>query len=234
MSSSERRQAQRAWDALVKQKGGRERLHSISNILSEFSNTTRLDVFPNSYWDFGFYPVTETPGLRIWDGNRSVATYVGPRGVTSTDNKPLEDWIALDRIPFILESKWNRPEPQRVTTLQQGRKQVEVVETFFEGKRMDFIYEPEDMLVLEVRFYDDCLHWWMAYSFSDYVDIDGIKMPQKWGLKQGRNLEKQAFHIIPINFSFNVDYNPKIFQPPFKATTPDAWKRYEGPNPQGK
>ena len=217
--------ARKAWDALIKTKGGREKLYSINNVLTETLNSTHLDIFPNSYWDFGYYPVVNTPGVRLWDGTKSLASYADPTGVTSTYNEPRKNWIAFNRVPFVLETKYNKPEPIRVTQMKQGTKRFEVIETLFDGERLDFIYEDEEMLVLEVKFYDEKLGWWKGYSFSDYTEVNGIKMPQTLGLKSGANLEKVAYRNVPVKFFFNVDYDPELFTRPLKATTADAWKR---------
>jgi hypothetical protein len=110
--------------------------------------------------------------------------------------------------------------------MTQGKKKLDVIETIFENKRLDFIYEPEEMLVMEVKFYDGKLGWWRSYSFSDYTEINGIKMPRTWGIKQGFHMEREKFNNNkPIKFTFNVDYDPELLTRPLKATTADAWKR---------
>jgi hypothetical protein len=221
----EKREAEKAWEALIRTKGGREKLHSVTNMLTELSNLTRLDIFPNSYWDFGYYPVVNTPGVRLWDGTKSQAVYAGPDGVTSTGNEPIKHWIAFHRIPFILETKYDKPEPIRITRIKQGGKTFEVLETLFDGERLDFIYEDEEMLVSEVKFYDKKLGWWKGYSFSNYTEINGIIMPQTWGVKNGLDMEKAKYHNMRVTFSFNVAYDPELFTRPLKATTADAWKQ---------
>ncbi len=128
-------------------------------------------------------------------------------------------------MPLLLETKWNKPEIVRVSQLKDGKAKLEVVETIVGKRRMEFIFEPEDMSILKVREYDERGILWRVYSFSDYVEIDGIKMPRSWGSASGYkpgNLDKFDNEIC--NFSFNVDYAPDLFTRPLKATTPNAWK----------
>lgn len=222
--TAEKLEVEKAWEALIKTKGGREKLHSVTNMLTKFSDVTRLDIFPDKYWDFSYTLVTYAPTVCLWDGGRLAKQCADANGITSADDKPFKNWTTYNRLPFILETRWDKPELRRVTQIRKGNKRLDVIEAIVEGERVDFIYEPEEMLVLEVRFYHGSLGWWMGYSLSNYTEINGIKMPQMWGLKEGKNLENKSFHTMPIQFSFNVDYDPELFTRPLKATTPDAWK----------
>ncbi len=246
---AEKKEAEKAWDALVRAKGGRDKLYSITNILTEIGTFRRLDIFPNSFWTYSDWPFGTSYSVHLWDGAKSIATEAGRDGLrfrTYWDKeKSLEvetevrtgevvyrpkmsnqNYISDDRIPFILETKWDKPDPQRVSQIKQGKKKLDVIETRFNGFRMDFIYEIEEMLVLEVKFYDEKMGWWKGYSFSNYTEINGIKMPQSWGIKSmAYNLEKEKYRYVNIKFSFNVDYAPDLFTRPLIATGPDGWKR---------
>ncbi len=76
---------------------------------------------------------------------------------------------------------------------------------------MDFIYEIEEMLVLEVKFYDEKMGWWKGYSFSNYTEINGIKMPQSWGIKSmAYNLEKKNIAMLILSFPSMLTTRPTV------------------------
>lgn len=89
---------------------------------------------------------------------------------------------------------------------------------------MDFVFEPEEMLVSEVRFHLEDGRVCQKYKLSDYTEINGIKMPQTFRIGGFENKFEDLKDPMPIKFTFNVDYDPKIFDPPFWATTSDAYK----------
>ena len=224
ISTDERRKAEKAWEALIKTKGGREKLHSVRNMLTEFNGFAQLNVFPNRVWEFAG-PFFGGVSASIYDGTKSTEIYANETGVTSTRSIDLSDWLVIDRVQFLLETKWDKPELLRVTQIKKDKKVFDVIQAVVGKLRMDFVYEPEEMLVLEVNFYDKNNVLWKKYEFSDYTEINGIKMPQTFGNKQSyRNLEKLKYAYTKIKFSFNVEYDPQLFERPLKATTPDAWK----------
>jgi len=221
---TEKRDVQKAWDALIRMKGGREKLYSLTNVLKEFDHAASLYIFPSNKWSFAYFPVTDDPGVEIFDGEKSVEYYVGKRGLTNSRRMTDRTWIAYAFLPFVLETKWDKPELLRVYQRKQGKNKLDVIEAIVEGKRLDFVYEPEEMLVTEVRYYDSKGEWSSTYAMSNYTEINGIKMPQLWApIYDDPNRKKIDY--IPIKFAFNVDFDPKIFEPPFNATTADAWKR---------
>ncbi len=80
--------------------------------------------------------------------------------------------MAYELLPFILETNWDKPELLRVRQMKQGRKKLDVIETIVEGKQLDFIYEPEEMLVREVK--EDWGHkrgLGSDMQFSGYADV---------------------------------------------------------------
>jgi len=219
----EKREAEKAWEALIRTKGGREKLYSITNMLTEYANMTTLYGFPNSEWYFAYNIDGKTPSLVIADGSKSIQYYCSPKGLASIAYENLTGAFDTEQLTFLLETKWYKPEVLRVIREKEGRKEIDVIETIIGKQRVDFVYESEELLVSEVRFYYKG-NIWRKYRFSDYTDIDGIKMPTK--IAYGFDVEKYAHlnHSIPIMFMLNVDYDPEIFTKPQRATTPDAWK----------
>lgn len=223
---TEKREAEKAWEALIRAKGGRKKLHSIKSMVTQSADITRLDVFPCSSWEFGRW-LDLSMRLEVYNGTSKVKTVGGEKGPTSI--KQLESTLdcKLNQIPFLLETSWFQPDILRVTREKVDKKKFDVIETLTDGRRIDFVYEPEEMLVSEVRFHSrfgDGLY--QKYRFYSYTTIDGIKMPRAFRigteLSKFEGLEKND---IPIKFTFNVDFDPKIFEPPFAATSADAWKR---------
>lgn len=228
-SANEKREAERAWEALIKTKGGREKLHSVTNMLTKLDDDiTRLDIFPNKLWNFTYH-LDGKPVVNIWDGTKSVGLYADKNGLVGTNPDDSKLTILFDRVPYLLETKWDKPEPQRVTRVKENKKNFDVIETIFYSMRIDFVFEPEEMLVREVKFYDQG-KLSQQYNLSNYTDIDGIKMPQSYAY--GWSLDKfdALKHSVPIKFTFNVEYDPQLFERPLKATTPDAWKPQKAMN----
>ncbi len=199
-------------------------MHSLTNVLIENPDyaEVRLYVFPDMRWHLG----------RLLDGIRSLDVYNGgvktwylTDGFSSAGHEDRTRFMMEEQLPFMLETKFYKPELLRVMRMDVEKKKMDVIETMVGDIQMDFVYEPEEMLVREVWFHGHDGRVLEKYRFWEYVEIDGLKMPRAWSFDQAFN--KYAFLKLkhPISFQFNVDYDPKIFEPPFDATTPDAWRR---------
>ena len=220
---NEKRDAERAWEALVRTKGGREKLHSLTNMLREFAGSVRLDIFPNRQWEFNRNIVDLSPMVSIADGVKSVQVYTRTFGENGVSHDDLTDWFPLETLPFLLETKWNKPELLRVREIKEGKQKLDLIETIIGNERVNFIFEPEELLVSKVEFYyKGKLN--TTYTFWNYTTIDGIKMPQSWGLGTVLDNFNDKKKLSQIRFAFNVKYDPQLFERPLIATTPDAWK----------
>ncbi|CAN5336505.1 hypothetical protein BH10ACI3_BH10ACI3_19450 [soil metagenome] len=224
-SSSERHDAEKAWEALIRAKGGRENLYKVNSMLTQFSDVTLLNVFPSSRWRFTHW-LDMRLFLEIYDERTTTRVWVGKGGVERVDKKDFNEESVFDQIPFLLETNWYKPTPIRVKREKMGKKSVDVIEVLMAKTHLQFVYDPEEMLVTEVRFLFDDGTPYQKYRLSNYVDVNGIKMPTAFNIgTTSSNFEGLRSKNMPISFAFNVDYNPKIFEPPFIATTTDAWKR---------
>ena len=225
-SLAEQQAAEKAWAELVKVKGGSERLHSLTNMLTKFGmpyGVTRLHVFPDRLWHFTYY-LDLSPELDVYDGKTQ--TWHLMNGIDEAVHEDRTSFLMEEQLPFLLETKFYKPQLIRVRRTKLGSKSVDVIETIVGRHPMDFVYEPEEMLVSEIWFHHDDGTVWQKYQLSHYSDIAGIKMPQSIAI--WTDLDKfsdKKPRPMPITFEFNVDYDPKIFEPPFRATSPDAWKR---------
>ncbi|MEO6656280.1 MAG: hypothetical protein ABIO36_09385, partial [Pyrinomonadaceae bacterium] len=175
-TAAEKREAEKAWEALIRAKGGREKLYSVTNMVTQFGDVTRFQLFPCSRWEFGRW-LDMRLFLEVYDDEKKLRVVAGANGPERVYSKDLVEDCWYDQIPFLLETKWRKPTPLRVTREKAGKNQMDVIETMNGKWQVDFVYEPEDMLVTEVRFLFEDGTPYQKYRFSDYVDINGIKMP---------------------------------------------------------
>jgi hypothetical protein len=242
-TAEEKREAEKAWEALVKAKGGRERLHSINNMLTkskwylseQYGPFTRLDVFPNVIWQFNHNrpekPLKWRNSLFLLDVPQGIAYFANGEGIYHSwrPEKP-KQILAWYRLLFLLETKWDKPELLRLTRVFRRGRGYDAIQTTYEGARLDFLYDPEAMLVSEVDTVQPDGKF-ATTILSDYTVIDGIQMPRTWGMRS----EDFNFNRTPagalesklygIEFEFNVDFNPSIFKGQYiRAGSPDDWK----------
>jgi hypothetical protein len=227
-TTNERRQAELAWDALVRTKGGRERLRSISNFLLSYRDEaapfSELQVLPDKVWNA--VDVKNMPDAYMSDASQPIQYWATTSGVVAVEKTLPDSWYAVKRVVYLLETQVDKPIPVRVYRQKIDGTNLEVIETEFNGRRVDFAYEPEEMLVVQVIVYFptnfSAQGIISTYRFSNYVTVGGIKMPQRESLSNGDEKRKSS---RPIEFAFNVDYDAELFTRPLKATSIDAWKR---------
>lgn len=232
---TERQEARRFWDAVITAKGGRERLHRVENALvRDFLpekddkvygkiGEIHLFAFPNRYWKWSYAGPYPLPSMDVYTGDHfygitSSGTEVDPGGDP-------QGWMEEESIVWLLETRWFRPEPVRVTRQRVGKQQVDVIETNLDGKRFDFTVDIESLMILKVSRYGKVSQQrtrpWREDVFKDYVAVDGIQMPAKDALLDDGKLGPW----YTSQFSFNVKYNPHLFDvPPHLTLSPDAWK----------
>lgn len=192
-TEKEKIEAEQLWERMIEVKGGREKLHSINNLMwtmGEKPDDTviYLEVYPNKHWDWirlkSFYNTMWVSMSNMENCEWFVAGY------TVFDSKKVsEEECQLNRLKnlqeasiFLLETKWLQPKPIRVTRQKIKKEEFDVVETLVpannEGlfERMDFYIDPNSLLVQRV------LDYYKGKPsgfnlFQDYVSVDGIKMP---------------------------------------------------------
>lgn len=217
--NSNRAEAERMWELMIQAKGGRERLHSVSNLQrSERAkflwwfeiitiNYEGLFVFPDKSWEWDDQRGTIF-GFRIHlhnfekDFHRSyVNVGEGPSIVPIL--KPSRRHFTTLQLELLAETKWVRPVPYRVRTEELNGKKVDIIETNVKElpeDKVEFALDLKTHLPVRVSYF-----WTTTRQLSggvdlkDYVDIDGIKMPSKVGRNRA-------------SYQFNVEYNPQIFE----------------------
>lgn len=233
-TADEKREADKAWEFLIKAKGGREKLHSITNMLysrSDYGNWTRLYVFPNSIWEYGvgLAPMSDDRSLTIFDGATSTLYFLDVFGITAQYKR--NSWNENGEAWLLLETKWFKPEILRVVHEKDGKRQLSVIQTIIGEGRADFVFEPSQLLVSEIRWLNDNGSVFQKDRFFEYTDVDGIKMPQKisTGFFDISNF-KGLKYSVETKFIFNVKYLPDLFSNPQPAYSSDAWRRRSIPS----
>jgi hypothetical protein len=250
-----RERAVALWEEAVRAKGGRERLHSVQNLLisstidvraqrgSCVREAERLYAMPGKAWIYTFTPEFDVSvDATVINNERNFCMVTlspeasgVPRLSPCIPTTPIQ-YLILDPVIYLMETNWLRPVPAGLRTEGKGKKQLEVIETKIGKLRVDFYLDRKTRL--PIRLVTD---WYggigqatgrvglMTIELEDYVAIDGILMPRR----VTRELEGEA----PVgevfrrdteraSYRFNVTYDPKIFEvPASKNVKPGDWKR---------
>ena len=239
-----RREAEHMWEQMVKAKGGRERLHAVTNVLLISGDKPKdmgieLYVYPDKSWRWTQAPPAPNfASVHMVNLDRNV--YLTANNVEPRAKMPVEmtDWrrraikweMLQGACAHLLETKWMQPQPLRVTRQRVGGKLMDVIETLLRDaasgheERMDFVVEPELLLVYRVvQYYEG--EPVSFYCFDDYAAVDGIQMPRRTGKTNYRFWNEQCRYPYALKAQFNVDYDKSIFErPPSVAAGPQAWK----------
>jgi len=138
--------------------------------------------------------------------------------VTVTDEERKRS-LRNAQLSFLLETKWLKPTIVKAKTGRVGLRPVYIVQTMVEGERVDFAFDKKTHLLVSVSYYDviNDKTYITVQSFSDYTEINDIKMPQTIVGDDGTKHK--------ATFRFNVEYNEDIFiKPPPIEAGPEAWK----------
>lgn len=235
----DRIEAERLWEELIKAKGGREKLYSVSNMLrSKSDGQIELFVYPDRHWEWDRgHIVYNYLWLTMANMEKGIFAVVSQNGLNKIE-KDLDErgranyreGFLMDGCIFFLESRWLRPTPVKVAREAINKKQFDVVKTRFpdllvyKDWGLDFFIEPESREVRFVRQFSVPNHEGMIWKFDNYTSINGIQMPQNVNAflspKEIRNTKCCNF-----TYDFNVQYNSSIFEKiPTEAEGRDAWR----------
>jgi hypothetical protein len=179
-AEANRKRAEMLWEEAIRAKGGRERLHSISNFLISSTidhhtvsepfdplpparrvetQTERLYVMPGKAWIYELTPDYETSlEARVLNMERNFCMLtlapVGPMGsVPGLTNCVPTTWterLIQDPVVYLMETKWVRPVPVRTRTEGKGSKQQDVVEIEVGQVRVDFYLDRKTRLPVKL------------------------------------------------------------------------------------
>jgi hypothetical protein len=234
----DRTEAERLWEQAIAAKGGRERLHSVRNMVisarAEYRTSTfkknqirqeGLYVLPNKVWSWNDLR-PDVFGLRVTMYNHDTKMkYIISEGephhlpepITEKDKKNRELLTSL--LPELLETEWSKPVLVSSSIGRIGLRTVNIVQTTVGDKRVDFALDQKTHLPVRVSYYDviNGKTYITALELSDYVEISGIKVPQKVKYDDGTEYKQ--------TYQFNVRYNEDIFiHPTTIEAGPEAWK----------
>lgn len=230
-------EANRIWERAIAAKGGRERLHSINNVVissdSEYRTSAlrknkirqeELYVLPHKSWSWSDLR-PDVFGLRVtmynFDTNMKYVISEGeplhqpePIPVAERDRAEMRGLLA-----DLLETKWLKPVLVGVSKGRIRFRPVDILETKVNARRVDFALDQKTHLPVRVSYHNviNGKTYITTVDLSDYVQVNGIMVPEK--VKYGDGTEyKQTYR-------FNVEYNREIFiKPPPLAAGPEAWK----------
>jgi hypothetical protein len=230
-------EAAAVWEQAIAAKGGRERLHSVRNIVITGRAVYRsrmlkknqiqqegLYLLPHNSWVWNDLR-PDVFGLRVTMYNYDTKMkYVISEGephrrlepITEADKTGSETDGLLSYLP---ETKWLTPVLIGSSTGRVRQRPVDIVETRVNGERVDFALDRKTHLPVRVSYYDVIKGktYTTEVELSDYVEISGIKVPQKVKYEDGTEYEQ--------TYQFNVDYNEDIFvRPTTIQAGPQAWK----------
>lgn len=247
-SVENQKEAERIWEKAIQAKGGRENINKIDNFLeSSFStnifirdrtyNTFRINLYVIPYKNWEYYDAGKSVFGRImtmenyenltrWvdspeDGNRlakpmtkfqSWKGYQNPQIALLLEAKGLKPKLISARVEKI---KLLRPQKNK----QTEEKEVYLVETIIDERKVEFAFDKETYLPIQFNFYypDEPERNPYMFQHFDFIENTGLKVPKYIYFKDG--------HFDTLEYEFNVDYDPEIFERSPLQMSPDAWKK---------
>lgn len=223
-------EAQRLWELAIAAKGGRERLHSVRNMLISTDGakyrSVELHVFTNKFWRWTDEPEPFGQSAKMYNLERGFAYTSDSDGPEAAAIKLHESNLGGGRITlvdaqlfYLMETQWVKPTIIGVSKGEVGGRRTNVVRTRFEDRTIDFYLDRETHLPLKVALVDETNgKVYLSKTFSDYTTIDGIKLPLKVDTRGKGNLSN--------SYQLNVEYDEQLFErPPSALAGPDPWRR---------
>lgn len=244
-------EAEKVWEMAIKAKGGRERLSKIENIQISSTKDSRNISVKESQATLGKRYVARHESLnvlpdKVWvyaDESKSVfgitqsmlnfdnkLTYFGGEKTdveTLDTNSPgMKNYKGYQnpQILYLMESRWLKPEIIGMRSGNADGADVQIVETRFDGRRVDFALDPKTLLPAQIKFYDTGFDGGLRLRTArmwNYIEVDGIKVPQR--MSYSDTISRGGTEEMTIRF--NVEYDPNIFLKPPAKLTPDAWTK---------
>ena len=244
-TEKERVEAEKLWEQIIEAKGGRKKLHSISNILITKGDKPDnlgvfFEVFPNKSWRWTKGPpIPNNVWVSMTNLDYGVSLVASNEGLISNDKvtKERHNLIVRENLRnaciYLLETKWCQPKPLRVTRLTINNKKFDVIETRIENKetdyldRIDFAIEPESLVIIRVFDYGgkiDRKEPLGVTCFDNYGTFDGVQMPQASYERIFDKLTDKCY-FQPLSVKTDVEYDKNLFErPPSVEAGSDAWK----------
>ena len=233
-TSADTRLAEELWEKAVAAKGGREQLHKVGSLLISYRATWRnflgvvahrgdvetLYVFPDKMWSWDDdLPPPFSLNVRWVDlgRNRACTLYKDTPAPqchkAERPDGPGDGELVRAQYLYLLETRWVKPTPVGVSEGRIGLKKVDVLQTRFREKRIDYFLDRKTHLPLRVAVTDDPRQRTpVTFDLSEYTNVGGVMMP---GKVKG----------VRVNFQLNPSYDESVFtRPPALEAGPHAWR----------
>lgn len=235
-----RAEAEKVWEIAIKAKGGRDKLDGIKSIQGYSETESRflwkrfvhkeafLCVLPKKVWSYqgkqGVFGV-----ITSMLDYENMTTYFGEAGGNISlrqieGNEKHGKGYQNSTILYLMESKWLKPDIIGLRPDKADGVDVRLVETYVDGRRVDFALDKKTYLPIQIRFHNVSSNgkiYIHTARLSKYVEVDGIMVPQK--VSYSDTITRGGTEKMTIKF--NVEYDPSIFLKPPSKLTPDAWKK---------
>jgi hypothetical protein len=229
------------WEQAIAAKGGREKLHVKNIVISSRAEYTthqgkrnpwsqeEVFVFPDKQWHWNDMR-PDVFGLRIEMRDYGAKTaYVSTPDLPemeirhlATDYRWEETPLLKIQLLYFLETRWVTPVPIAVHQSKVNGQTVDIVQTQVFGQRVDFALHTLTHLPVRISYYNRSITGRGPFTISnvdvsEYVEVDGIKVPQKAAPENGSAFSDKI--------QINVDYNEQIFLKPTTIEAgPEAWR----------
>lgn len=233
-------EAEKVWEIAIKAKGGRDKLDGIKSIQGYSETESRflwkrfvhkeafLCVLPKKVWSYqgkqGVFGV-----ITSMLDYENMTTYFGEAGSNISlrqiegNEKHLKAY-QNSTILYLMESNWLKPEIIGIASEKADGVNVHLIETRIDGRRVDFALDKKTYLPTQILFHNvssEGKTYIHIARLAKYVEVDGIKVPQKMSYSDTITRGRTGTETI----QFNVEYDPDIFLKAPAKLTPDAWKK---------
>jgi hypothetical protein len=230
-----RADARATWEAAIRAKGGRERLHAVRNFVTmsreEFPRSPRPDVITHAYYEYLYI----LPN-RLWQyedyrpgkmGENGLALDMDQHRVLNQRDRTSAQGLFDDLVYrfrngqfiYLMETAYVQPEPVALRTARLDRRDIDIIETRLNADRVEFSLDRQSHLPARIAIAEQKLHLGRVWRLSDYKLIDGIQMPANVHLgDDGRDREA-------IDYRFNVEYDESIFRSESVRFEKNGWMK---------
>jgi hypothetical protein len=233
---SNRVRAVALWEEVIKAKGGRERLHSIQNILIVSkvnveapqklgpSETRKLYVLPDRALLQASSPqLNVVLEAIVFSIERQLCTVKISPGQAAAGPSPcsLTAWrphLIHDPVIYLLETKWLHPRLLGTRVEGRGNNQFDVIEAEINELRVDLYLDRKTRLPFKlVTNVSDGTRQLSARGavtimLRDYTSVDGIQMPRSITRESAPRSTMVSRDLEDARYSFNVPYDKSLFE----------------------
>jgi len=227
--------ARELWEMAIAAKGGREKLHQVSNLVftGESGRSVTFWVFPDKY----FHWADTRPS--VFGLNVSISNYETGFGYSTSFSNPPQVKVEKDirqhksnrsqfffcQMDYLLETKWLRPEALRATKSTVAGKRVDLVDVqvkwHTETYKVGVFLDEKTHLPVRIGYYGTFRpnEFYNTVNMRSYRDFGGIKLPTELSWRESSDWTHPRFEI-------NAEYDPQFFERvPDLNAGPFQWRK---------